>query len=47
MVAPLGTPQPVFLLPPVDQIPDEEEDQPKAGLPLVRHPVCLMVWWQL
>ncbi|KAI0771534.1 Aldo/keto reductase [Trametes elegans] len=37
MVVPLGSPQPVFALPPLDAIPDGEEDKPVPGLPLVRH----------
>ncbi|KAI0643697.1 Aldo/keto reductase [Trametes meyenii] len=32
--APLGSPQPVFALPPLEAIPDGEEDRPVVGLPL-------------
>ncbi|KAI0637704.1 Aldo/keto reductase [Trametes polyzona] len=34
MVVPLGSPQPVFALPPLDAIPDGDEDKPVDGLPL-------------
>ncbi|KAI0363725.1 Aldo/keto reductase [Pilatotrama ljubarskyi] len=34
MVVPLGSPQPVFALPPIDAIPDGEEDKPIEGVPL-------------
>ncbi|KAH9853872.1 Aldo/keto reductase [Lenzites betulinus] len=34
MVVPLGSPQPVFALPPLDAIPDGEEDKPVDGLAL-------------
>lgn len=37
MTVPLGSPQPVFALPPLDAIPDVEEDKPVDGLALVRH----------
>ncbi len=36
MTVPLGSPQPVFALPPLDAIPDVEEDKPVDGLSLVR-----------
>ena len=36
MVVPLGSDQPVFTLPPLEDIPDNEEDAPKAGLTPVR-----------
>lgn len=35
MVAPIGSPQPVFTLPPLADILDSEEDKPQPGLPLV------------
>ena len=38
MVVPLGSPQPVFALPLLEDIPDGPEDSPIDGLPLVRHP---------
>ncbi|GBE79202.1 Aldo/keto reductase [Sparassis latifolia] len=34
MVVPLNSPQPVFSLPPLDEIPDTDEDTPKDGTPL-------------
>ncbi|EIW62146.1 Aldo/keto reductase [Trametes versicolor FP-101664 SS1] len=34
MTVPLGSPQPVFALPPLDAISDVEEDKPVDGLPL-------------
>lgn len=36
MVVPLDSPQPVYVLPPLADIPDTDEDQPKPGLALVR-----------
>ena len=36
MVVRLDAPQPTFTLPPVDEIPDEAEDKPQFGKPLVR-----------
>lgn len=35
MVARLDAPQPVFTLPPVDEIPDDLDDHPEPGLPQV------------
>lgn len=38
MVVSLDSPQPVYVLPPLFDIPDTDEDQPKPGLALVRDP---------
>jgi len=35
MVVALNSPQPVFPLPPLDSIPDAEEDSPKSGAAIV------------
>ena len=37
MVVPLGSVQPVFALPLLEDIPDGEEDAPVEGLALVRN----------
>lgn len=36
MVIALDSPQPVYVLPPLFDIPDTDEDRPKSGLALVR-----------
>lgn len=36
MVMPLDSPQPTFELPPLASIPDTPEEQPTAGLPLIK-----------
>lgn len=36
MVEHLNSPQPVFPVPSVEDVPDTEEDQPVAGIALVR-----------
>lgn len=36
MVVALDSPQPVYTLPPLDDIPDTEEDKPRPGLAVVR-----------
>jgi D-arabinose 1-dehydrogenase len=40
MVVRLDAPQPTFVPPPIDQIPDGVEDKPKSGLPLV---ICIVL----
>lgn len=36
MVVPLDSHQPVFILPPLSDIPDDDDDKPEAGLTPVR-----------
>jgi hypothetical protein len=36
MVVRLDEAQPTFTLPAIEEIPDEDEDKPEPGLPLVR-----------
>lgn len=40
MVVPLDSPQPVFDLPPLGDIPDNEEDRPIPGLFPVKRAFC-------
>ena len=44
MVVSLDSQQPVFILPPLSDIPDDDDDKPKAGLTPVRLRLILYIY---